>query len=44
MCAAAAAPCVGGLSTTVLPAISAGATLEMARLTLRARPPASGVG
>ena len=36
MCAPAAAPCVGGFSTTVLPAISAGATLEIARLTLPA--------
>ena len=33
MCAPAAAPCVGGLTTTVLPAMRAGAILDTHRLT-----------
>lgn len=33
MCSPATAPCVGGLSTTALPAMMAGASLETARLT-----------
>ena len=33
MCAPAAAPCVGGLTTTVFPAMSAGAILDTHRFT-----------